>query len=187
MADDVSVTIRCSAAARDRFNMLAALASRSAADVLETLSYAGFDTLLQCNNERVLAEHKTVEQRGGGEVGLTDRFEKAMENLCRAEERYGYRAKFLPKMLRQYGGVPTAKRLLSTGANWQQGFEKLRQGGHLHISVENLVLFGEFPRLFQEEELDEARRRLGAAGFDPKGDALAAELDDEVVNPGNRG
>ena len=147
MADDASVTIRCSAAARDRFNMLAALASRSAADVLETLSYAGFDTLLQCNNERVLAEHKTVEQRGGREAGLTGRFDKAMENLCRAEERYGYHAKFLPKMLRQYGGVPTAKRLLSTGANWQQGFEKLRQGGHLHISVEKPSAFWRVPKI----------------------------------------
>jgi len=37
--------------------------------------------------------------------------------------------------------VGTANRLLKRTANWQYGFKKLRKGGHLHISVENLVLF----------------------------------------------
>lgn len=80
----------------------------------------------------------------------------------------------------------TANRLLKKTANWQYGFKKLREGGHLHISVENVVLFGDFPKLFSEETLDEARRRLDSAGFDPAegARALEAELDmsDERLN-----
>ena len=106
-------------------------------------------------------------------------FDEAMEGLCRAEERYGYRADVLPGMLKRFGGVGAANRLLKRTAKWQYGFKKLREGDHLHISVENLVLFGEFRKLFSEETLEEARRRLDSAGFDPVegARALAAELD----------
>ena len=176
MVDDSSVTIRCSAAARDRFNALASLADRSTADVLETLSYAGFSTLLQCNSDRVLAEHRAVESKEDG--ALEVQFHEAMGGLCRAEERLGHRAEFLPKMLKRHGGVATAQRLLRKTANWQHGFEKLRRDKHLHISVENMVLLGDFPKLFRNEELDEARRRLRSAGV--RSQELARELEKEL-------
>ena len=144
--------------------------------MLETLSYAGFSTLLQCNSDRVLAEHRAVGPQGDG--ALEVQFREAMEGLCRAEERHGHQAEFLPKMLKRYGGVATAQRLLKETANWQYGFEKLRRGGHLHISVENLVLLGDFPTLFRKEELDEARRRLRSVGGNPE--ELARELEEEL-------
>ncbi|MCY3842465.1 MAG: hypothetical protein OXH69_02855 [Acidobacteria bacterium] len=80
--------------------------------------------------------------------------------------------------LERFGGVGTAQRLLKETANRQYGFEKLRRGGHLHVSVENLVLLGDFPTLFRKEELDEARRRLRSVGVNPE--ELARELEEEL-------
>ena len=101
---------------------------------------------------------------GGAEEGWKGMtFDEAMEGVCRAEERYGYRAEVLPGMRKRFGAVGAAKVLLKRTANWQYGFKKLRDGGHLHISVENLVLFGMFQGCFRKKH----SKRLGAGWIRP--------------------
>lgn len=70
-------------------------------------------------------------------------------------------------MLHDLGSVGAAKRLLaSDGARY--GFEKLWECGRLDLTVECVVLRPKFGRLFADEQLDRARKRLRDYGFDPE-------------------
>lgn len=92
-------------------------------------------------------------------------FEQQMMEVYRAAKREcGYNATYFLNMLHKLGGLQTAKRLLSTeGA--QYGFEKLWECGRLDLTVECLVLKPKYHGLFEEAELDQARKRLEAYGY----------------------
>jgi hypothetical protein len=70
-------------------------------------------------------------------------------------------------MLRDYGAVDTAKRLLRPGEDPQYGLFRLAECGRLDLSVEAIVLKEEFAPLFTSAELTEARRRLGQFNYAP--------------------
>ncbi len=85
---------------------------------------------------------------------------RAAKRECR------YNAIRFLEMLHEAGGLQTAKRLLST-ENAQYGFDKLWKCGCLHLTVECLVLRPKYQELFEESELDQARKRLRKHKFDP--------------------
>ncbi len=76
----------------------------------------------------------------------------------------GYVATYFLKMLEEYGGVETAKRLLAVSEP-QTGLLRMWELNLLHESIEAVVLQERFSSLFTEGEIAEARRRLDELGY----------------------
>lgn len=99
---------------------------------------------------------------------LVHEFDEAMIDVYRsAKEECNYNATFFLGMLHDHGGIETAHRLLS-GAEPQSGFTRLWECGRLDITVECLALNPKFQELFEDHELETARRRLRQYGYDPE-------------------
>lgn len=91
------------------------------------------------------------------------RFHAAMEDVYEQAARLGYRPTRFLQMVREYGGVEAAHRLLATEAA-QAGLTDLWLLGRLDLSMEYLVLSDEFVALFTDGERAIARERLAALG-----------------------
>lgn len=95
-------------------------------------------------------------------------FDEAMMNIYRsAKEECSYNATYFRSMLLEHGGTETARRLLYD-EKLQTGFSRLWECGCLELTVECLVLSPRFKGLFEDHELDTARRRLRQHDFDPE-------------------
>lgn len=98
---------------------------------------------------------------------LLHQFNNAMRDVyVRAKKEAGYNATYYLNMLHQHGGLNTARRLLNDGSV-SAGFTALWERKRLDLTVENTVLQPQFQVLFNDEELENARRRLAAYDFDP--------------------
>lgn len=110
------------------------------------------------------------EKRRSEASNLEDRFEQAMYDVYYdAKKECNYNATYFLQMLGQYGGLGTARRLL-TSTKITYGFTTLWECGRLDLSVEAKVLRPEFAPLFAQEERDIARDRLAEYGYQPKND-----------------
>lgn len=72
-----------------------------------------------------------------------------------------YNPGYFRKMLDDFGGLGTAKKLLSADTT-SQGFTKLWELGRLDLTVEALVIDNKekYEELFSDEEIETADRRL---------------------------
>jgi hypothetical protein len=113
---------------------------------------------------RSASEDRSAEIPG---TPLEAEFYQAMLDVYKVAAEHGYRATYFKRMLHQYGGVKTAKRLLAN-QEIQDGLMKLWELDLLAHSMEAAVLQDRFRHLFTEAELKEARRRLERLGFFPK-------------------
>ncbi|WP_064077670.1 DUF262 domain-containing protein [Prescottella equi] len=77
----------------------------------------------------------------------------------RARREAGYNATYFRSMLAEIGPVATAKKLLAS-PTVSDGFASLWERGRLDLTVEALLLDPRFETLFDNDELDAARRRL---------------------------
>jgi hypothetical protein len=97
---------------------------------------------------------------------LQNQFHRAMlEIYDNALRECGYNAIRFLQMVRERGGVETARRLLYQ-QGFQYGFEKLWECGRLDLTMEALVLRPQFASLFTEEEKQIASNRLADCGYD---------------------
>lgn len=97
---------------------------------------------------------------------LVKQFDAAMKDVyVRAKREVGYDAKAFLGMLSEYGGLGTAKRLLSS-VSVSDGFVTLWERKRIDLAVENVVLRPEFAALFTDDERETARQRLLEYGFD---------------------
>jgi hypothetical protein len=94
------------------------------------------------------------------EAELTD----TLRGTYEAARKRGYVATYFLKMLKEHGGMETAKRLLAKSGP-QTGLFELWNLDLLHESMEVVVLQEKFRVLFTDEELAEARRRLEELGY----------------------
>ena len=100
--------------------------------------------------------------------GLEAEFDEAMMNVYHtAKAECHYNATYFLQMLHQHRGVETARMLLASEVP-QYGFAKLWEYRRLDITVECLVLNKRFRELFEDRELETARRRLREYDFDPE-------------------
>ena len=77
-----------------------------------------------------------------------------------AKRECGYNATYFYRMLGEYGGVATAKRLLNDD-KLHDGFTKLWCCGKLNLTVEAVIWDNpKWHSLFNEEELQTAQERL---------------------------
>lgn len=93
-------------------------------------------------------------------------FDEAMLQIYSELGKHGYFATYFLLMLRENGGIETARRLLDPMRGLSEGFLRIVELGRLDLSVEALVLRQQFRPLFKDAELTEARRRLRSANFD---------------------
>jgi hypothetical protein len=104
--------------------------------------------------------HNRLEARMDDQSQRARRFDAAMLELYetwRREVRYS--ANRFRKMVDRWGGVETARRLLSK-PDVSSGFMKLKEAGRLDLTMEYLILQRDFTSLFSFEERGVARGRL---------------------------
>jgi len=70
----------------------------------------------------------------------------------------------VPTLIAHHNAVGAAKHLLGK-SGLSAGFVRLRDGGHLELAIEYLVLRREYGSLFTAEERGIARRRLVESGM----------------------
>lgn len=107
----------------------------------------------------------TPEPAGEVATGARTAFEQAMKNIYGAAKREAnYPANYFLGMLAELGGLGTAKKLLATQVV-SDGFTTLWERGRLDLTVEALVIRLEYRELFEDEEIERARRRLDQFGY----------------------
>lgn len=109
---------------------------------------------------------------------ITDRFDEIMNSLyerTRKATNGGYNATTFRRMVREKGGLQTAKELLNSD-DPQFGLGRLWEHNCLELSMEFQVLQPEFAPLFCERDLAEAEKRLAELGYtvDPDGSLKTA-------------
>jgi hypothetical protein len=97
---------------------------------------------------------------------LERRFHRAMVSIYETAKReLSYNATRFLQMISEQGGLATARQLL-----WDDkpsdGFTTLWERGRLDLTVEAHVLIPEFAPLFTKADLDRARDRLRAYGWE---------------------
>jgi len=97
-------------------------------------------------------------------IDLELQFHHAMMGVNEKAETHGYHPTYFKRMVDQYGGFETAKRLLAK-PDIQEGLMKLWELGYLDESMEALVIQERFRPLFTEDEIAEAIRRLDELGY----------------------
>lgn len=107
--------------------------------------------------------------RGGESMSLESEFEDAMRGTYEAARKRGYVATYFLQMLKENGGVETAKRLLAKSEP-QTGLFELYNRSILHESMEAVICDNaRFQVLFTQAEVLEARRRLEELRYFEKG------------------
>ena len=99
-------------------------------------------------------------------VGLQEQFNRAMWKIYSdAKTEVKYNPEYFRKMLDDFGGLETAKRLLSKDT-LSNGFTKLWELERLDLTVEALICDNKkYWKLFTDEELKEAKKRLDDLGY----------------------
>ena len=75
-----------------------------------------------------------------------------------------YKATRFIQMVESEGGLTTAKKLLAAN-KYSEGLTRLWEEKRLDISMEAAVLEAQWRELFNDEELETARRRLEELGY----------------------
>ena len=101
---------------------------------------------------------------------LEKQFDMAMMTIYqRAKTEARYTASIFFNMINDKGGLATAKQLINS-KDPSDGYTQLYLKGRLDLTVEAVVVENpEWHTLFLPEELDRARARLRAYGYEPKG------------------
>lgn len=94
------------------------------------------------------------------------RFDGEMVDIYRRTgEAFDYWPNYFLRMVRQEGGVASARKLLGDG-KVSEGFLRLVRARRLDLSVEYFVLKPRYAMLFTQDERKVARDRLATYGFD---------------------
>ena len=87
-----------------------------------------------------------------------------MRRTYQDAKKLAYNASYFSRMLDEFGGIATAKKLISAPMV-SDGFNKLWSLQRLDLTVEAIALRPEFRPLFSREELAVCRDRLKALGY----------------------
>ena len=98
-----------------------------------------------------------------GKISLV--FQDDLLKTYREAKKIGYKPGIFLDMIGSYGGVETAKKLLSTDEYIQDGITRLWELNRLDLSVEAVVLKTGYRDLFTETERDIAKKRLTNLGY----------------------
>lgn len=108
-----------------------------------------------------------MDSNGEKVADLEREFQEALFASYReCKDDLGYNATYLLQLLHGRGGSGAARKLLADSKD-HHGLTELHLEERLDLSVECNVLKKRFQPLFTPQELETARRRLRARGFDP--------------------
>ncbi len=96
------------------------------------------------------------------ENDLSKRFHERLLMTCVEARKLGYSPVRFEQMLRTDDGDRIAKRLIISG-ELQEGLKRLISMGRSDLSMESIMLEGEFEALFTPAELAAAKWRLNSA------------------------
>jgi hypothetical protein len=97
-------------------------------------------------------------------VDLEKHFHRAMIEIYeRAKRETGYQPSHFLRMVSEVGGLAAARQLIRAD-NPSSGFTTLWEKKRLDLTVEALALQEQYRRLFDDEELEMAERRLAEFG-----------------------
>jgi hypothetical protein len=99
-------------------------------------------------------------------MSLEEELDRELHDTYEAGRERHYIAHYFLQMLEEYGGLGTARRLLSN-AEPQTGLYKMWELRLINKSLEAVVLKEKYRTLFTKEELTEARRRLDELNVNP--------------------
>src|SRR5467141_1563523 len=91
--------------------------------------------------------------------------QELLDAYVEAKTKYHYNATRFFRMLEEYGGVETARRLLGTTSTTQTGLTEMWKCGRLDLTVEAKVLIPRYKLLFTAELRNVARNRLLQLNF----------------------
>ena len=94
---------------------------------------------------------------------LEQQFTNALWATEREATQLGHSSGVFRKMLDDYGGVETARRLVKAG-EIQGGMRTICAMGRADLTTEAVMLKAEYAPLFKRDELDAARWRLSQVG-----------------------
>ncbi|GAA4884818.1 HNH endonuclease signature motif containing protein [Kitasatospora terrestris] len=97
---------------------------------------------------------------GGHQDVLAAEFEKHVSGGIDELRSLKYDPTQFVLMVKKWGAVGAAKRLLASGGDVSSGFSKLTMLGRLDASIEYAVCLPWFSELFTDEEIERAERRL---------------------------
>jgi hypothetical protein len=87
-------------------------------------------------------------------------------NYTKALTGKGYWAHYQLRSVRKHGGLSAIKRYLAKPQP-QEGFDHMSELNTVDLSIEALVLQRPWRSLFTRDELETARGRLAAVGYNP--------------------
>ncbi len=94
-------------------------------------------------------------------MSIEEKFNKEMLELYQTVGKTtGYWANYYLRSVRKNGGLAHAKKALSKKNDAQEGFKKLIEVGRPDLSIEATVLKERYKKLFSNDELKEAQRRI---------------------------
>ena len=99
-------------------------------------------------------------------MSTEEQFHDEMIRLCQETTEAVYNPGYFRNMVRDSGGLTTAKTLLNA-SGISDGFTCLWDAGRLDLTVEAVALLPQWASLFTPEELATARQRLEDAGYRP--------------------
>jgi hypothetical protein len=110
------------------------------------------------------SEDSTKEIRTGSVTTVPDSFDEAMLDIYRkADRELGIKFKNFLDRIVTLGALNAARHFLREPL--QSGFTTLWERGRLDLTMEALVIRPEWAGLFTQRELDEAKTRLQAHGW----------------------
>lgn len=92
--------------------------------------------------------------------------QRMLDAYRQAASEAGYNASYYRSMLAQLGPIETARKLLSSPAV-SDGFAALWERGRMDLTVEAIVVDPQFAKLFSQDEIGIAHRRLEQFGYTP--------------------
>jgi len=118
---------------------------------------------------------------------IEEHLHQTMLNLySQAGKETGYWGNYYLRSVRKHGGLATAKRMLIPKKNQKidKGLQTLIDAGRAdELSVEAIVLRSEFSTLFTDDELTEARKRIGTLPLNAKKTIVPPESNYPEVLP----
>jgi hypothetical protein len=90
--------------------------------------------------------------------------ERLLESARISKEELGYMPSYFLRMMRENGGILTAKILINE-KKIPDGFTQMYLRNRLDLTIEAIVIEPQFRALFTPEELQKAEKRLKECGY----------------------
>lgn len=164
---DLNIVTTCAVLGSDAYvKVVEEVLSEYQVGIIDILEGLNFGKKLEWLDSKVGAGD--TQKPSMGDKKLEEEFDNGMREIYeRAKAECSYVATRYLQMVNEYGGLETARKLLSSD-KMHDGFVKLWECGRLDLTVEALVTKEKYRNLFTDAEIRIAWKRLRDLGYTPK-------------------